>query len=78
VLEVSDRGPGLTPTARANLFRPFFTTKERGTGLGLSVVYGVVEKHGGKIEVDTEEGKGTRFIIRLRAATDAELAERPP
>jgi two-component system NtrC family sensor kinase len=68
-----DTGPGIPTERLRKIFDPFFTTKERGTGLGLSVVYGVVEKHGGKIEVDTEEGKGTRFTIRLRAAQPEEL-----
>jgi two-component system NtrC family sensor kinase len=70
-----DTGPGIPPERLRKIFDPFYTTKERGTGLGLSVVYGVVEKHGGKIEVETEEGKGTRFIVRFRAASEAEITE---
>jgi two-component system NtrC family sensor kinase len=73
-----DNGPGIPPERLRKIFDPFFTTKERGTGLGLSVVYGVVEKHGGKIEVDSEEGRGTRFIIRLHKASEADLAAPPP
>ena len=73
-----DTGPGIPPERLRKIFDPFFTTKERGTGLGLSVVYGVVEKHGGKIEVDSDEGKGTRFTIRLRRAREEDLAAPPP
>lgn len=78
-VEVSfeDTGPGIPPDRLRKIFDPFFTTKERGTGLGLSVVYGVVEKHGGRIEVDSEEGKGTRFTIRLRAAAPDDLHAPP-
>src|SRR5512133_2838332 len=65
-----DTGPGIPKERLRKICDPFFTTKERGTGLGLSVVYGVVAKHGGPIEVDSEEGRGTRFIIRLRKASE--------
>lgn len=66
-VEVRDRGPGLTPEARERLFEPFFTTKPigEGTGLGLSVVHGIVEEHGGSIEVSDAEGQGTVLTIRL-------------
>jgi two-component system NtrC family sensor kinase len=70
-----DTGPGIPPERLRKIFDPFFTTKERGTGLGLSVVYGVVEKHGGRIEVDSREGEGTRFVIRLPAAAPEDLAD---
>jgi two-component system, NtrC family, sensor kinase len=71
-LAISDDGPGIAPEHLTKIFDPFFTTKERGTGLGLSVVYGIVERHGGKIEIqNAEAGKGTKMVIRLPAKRDA-------
>jgi len=53
-----------------NIFDPFFTTKStKGTGLGLSVSYGIIRQHHGDISVESEEGRGTRFIIKLPAMT---------
>jgi len=66
-LAFQDSGPGIPPDVLPRIFDPFFTTKERGTGLGLSVVYGIVERHGGKIELRSEAGQGTRIAIRLPA-----------
>ncbi len=61
---VADTGPGMTPEIAAHAFEPFFTTKDDGgVGLGLSVVYGIVERHGGRIELDTAPGKGCRFTL---------------
>jgi two-component system, NtrC family, sensor kinase len=68
VIEVSvaDDGRGIAPGDLPKLFEPFFTTKGvRGTGLGLAITWGLVESHGGTIEVESTEGVGTRFTVRL-------------
>jgi GAF domain-containing protein/CheY-like chemotaxis protein len=63
---VTDTGIGMSEEVRQRVFDPFFTTKaERGTGLGLSVVYGIVTRHGGEIEVESQVGKGSAFTIWL-------------
>jgi two-component system NtrC family sensor kinase len=65
-LIIMDTGVGIPPEDLARIFEPFFTTKEtRGAGLGLAVTWGIVEAHGGTIEVVSEVGKGSRFTIRL-------------
>ncbi|HTK47059.1 MAG TPA: PAS domain S-box protein [Gemmatimonadaceae bacterium] len=72
LLTVSDTGCGIDDATLPHIFEPFFTTKgEAGTGLGLSTVYGIVEGAGGRIEVDTTLGAGTRFRVYLPLATDA-------
>jgi PAS domain S-box-containing protein len=67
VVEVEDNGCGISPGNRPRLFEPFFTTKPvgQGTGLGLSVSFGIVRDHGGAIEVESEEGRGSVFRVRL-------------
>lgn len=67
VLEVSDNGPGIPAEHRKQLFDPFFTTKNNGTGLGLWIVYRLVESMRGVIEVESEPGSGTQFIVTLPA-----------
>ena len=63
----ADDGPGIPNELVSKIFDPFFTTKEAGagTGLGLSVCYGIVKEHGGELHVKSEEGKGTTFTIEL-------------
>jgi signal transduction histidine kinase len=56
------------------LFSPFFTTKENGTGLGLAISYGIIERHQGKIDVETDLGKGSTFIITLPVIVGEEAA----
>jgi signal transduction histidine kinase len=63
LIEVKDRGPGLDGAARASLFRPFFTTKEKGTGLGLALAKKVADAHGGTLALEDREGGGT--VARL-------------
>lgn len=67
ILEVRDTGHGINSEDLEQIFEPFFSTKPvgQGTGLGLSVTYGIVDQHGGRIEVDSEEGTGTTFTVLL-------------
>jgi signal transduction histidine kinase/putative methionine-R-sulfoxide reductase with GAF domain len=65
VLEVSDTGGGIPRDVVHNIFNPFFTTKAKGTGLGLPIVHAIVEKHGGTIHLDNREGVGVAFSIFL-------------
>jgi len=71
-LAVGDTGVGIPAEVRERIFEPFFTTKGvKGSGLGLSIVFGIIERHGGTIRVVDNEGGGTRFEIRLPAAEAA-------
>jgi signal transduction histidine kinase len=64
-VRVADTGPGIPPEVKARIFNPFFTTRRSGTGLGLSVSYGIVQALGGSIEVESEPGAGAVFSVRL-------------
>ena len=72
---VSDTGIGIPKENLNSIFDPFFTTKElgTGTGLGLSVSYGIIQKHKGTIQVESEVGKGTSFTIQLPCAGNAKV-----
>ncbi len=78
-LSVADDGPGMTPEVMDHVFDAFFTTKPlgKGSGLGLSVVHGLVTDMGGQIDVESTKGKGTRFILTLPGAEPV-TADRPP
>lgn len=65
LLTLSDNGSGMTEDQAAHIFEPFYTTKERGTGLGLASAYGIVKSHGGEIQVKSAPGKGTTFFVYL-------------
>ena len=67
VISVSDTGQGIPEHVKANLFKPLTTTKSKGQGLGLAVVKRLVEALNGKVSFESEEGKGTKFIIELPA-----------
>jgi len=78
MLSISDTGCGMTEEVKANLFHPFFTTKgfEKGSGLGLFIVYNLVTRAGGRIEVESEVMKGTTFRIYLPSALEEEQEKR--
>ena len=66
-LSISDTGIGMNKQTQEHIFEPFYTTRERGSGLGLSISYKIVEAHGGEIWADSSPGEGTSFIIQLPA-----------
>ncbi len=65
IMEISDNGAGISEEIRSQVFIPFFTTRQKGTGIGLSIVRKIIHMHGGNIHFQTQEGSGTTFIIRL-------------
>jgi two-component system, cell cycle sensor histidine kinase and response regulator CckA len=79
-IRVSDTGCGMPPQVRARIFEPFFTTKQNsgGTGLGLSVVYGIILNHRGFLDVDSVEGQGSTFHVYLPLEIAKQEPEEPP
>jgi PAS domain S-box-containing protein len=71
---IQDSGPGIPPEAREKLFRPFFSTKPGGTGLGLATARRIIEEHGGTIAIDCPAAGGTRVTVRLPIAAEAALS----
>src|SRR5262249_4985910 len=83
VLPVQDNGAGMTEETRERIVQPLFTTKEegKGSGLGLSTVYGIVTQSGGKVRVDSVLGRGSVFTVclpRIREAADNGSEVEPP
>ena len=77
VITVRDYGIGVKPEDQSRIFEPFYTTKSvgRGTGLGLSLVYSLVNEHGGKISVDSAVHNGACFEIRLPASPASQSSQ---
>ncbi len=71
-ITITDTGPGIPAEVRAHLFKPFFTTRANGTGLGLSVVQAVAQAHGGGVRVDSRPGEGSEFIVQLPRLDDGQ------
>ncbi len=74
VIEVADTGTGLTPEECARIFTPYYTSKQGGTGLGLAIVQSVVSDHGGRIRVESQPDRGTKFVIELPTGFNAAQA----
>jgi signal transduction histidine kinase len=68
-LSVEDTGAGMTSEVAAKVFEPLFTTKTKGTGLGMAIVAGIIKRHGGSIRLDSQVGRGTRVTIELGSVT---------
>jgi hypothetical protein len=78
VLEINDDGPGIPDEVQPRIFDPFFTTKDvgKGTGLGLTVAYAIVQEHGGRIRLESKQGSGASFYVEL-PVTGARLSHSP-
>jgi PAS domain S-box-containing protein len=74
-LRVTDTGAGIASEEISKIFDPFYTTKRTGTGLGLSVTYGIIREHGGTIDVRSQAGLGTTFTLDFPAASSPDVPE---
>jgi signal transduction histidine kinase len=74
-VEISDSGCGILPEHLSKIFDPFFSTKPKGTGLGLAVTYGIVQKHGGRIQVESRPGLGTGMFLNFPVHTEEAVIE---
>jgi signal transduction histidine kinase len=76
VIEICDTGPGIPLEDQEKIFKPFYSTRVGGTGLGLSTTQRIIHEHGGSIQLESEPGQGTRFLIRIPTANEFDLASR--
>ncbi len=76
VVSVTDTGVGIAPEQRESVFRPFFSTKEGGSGLGLSITRRIIQEHGGTLTLQSTPGEGTTFVVRLPMRADGEAHPR--
>lgn len=74
-IKISDTGRGMSTETAEKIFEPFYTTKDKGTGLGLAIVFNIIQKHSGRIDVESAEGRGTTFKITLPKRAGAENAK---
>ena len=70
--EVKDTGGGIPPELLHNIFNPFFTTKDHGSGLGLSIVHKIITRHQGEVDIDNRPGEGISFLIKFPLAKDVQ------
>ena len=76
-VSIADNGPGIPDEIKHKIFDPFFTTKQTGTGLGLAIAYGIVDRHGGAVSIDSKQGRGTAVIFRIPIETRGENGNLP-
>jgi signal transduction histidine kinase len=75
IIEVTDTGPGIDMAAQRNIFEPFYSTSQGGTGLGLWITYRLIERMGGRIAVDSAPGEGARFSVALPLSRTVETED---
>lgn len=72
LVSVADTGPGMAPEVLEKVFDPFYSTRDGGTGLGLTIVHRIIDQHGGRVEVESAPGQGTTFTVALPARARGE------